>query len=492
MNKEEIIEYLKKNEVTAFNARAAALLCDIVFGAYTNAGKVAKVNFSPQFCYVSYKRFNSFFQITPKKMTEEAEYKVYEDYLKNPKTLAEKMERHKEIEEELDDLWRKYSEKRIDISDRKIFEFYEKLLKLSQKWWHYAAIGEGKGAIITSKIVPAFAKRQKISIKEAEEIINTLSHPEKPAIFNLERKIFLKICSDILNKKDASSRINQYLENYFWFKTDFYQAKEITFEMVLKAANEEIKKNKEEKIKKEFKAIEDQFLKIGKQKKKLLLSLKLDKKDKKDIYFCQQIISWIDERKIGMMKNIYYWCIFISDLAKKKNISYPDLMLYLNSELKEFIRSGKRINKNENIQRRNGAFFAWEKNGGVNIFYGKEGKELFKLATDVKGEEIKGQVASTGGIDKIIGKARIIYNPSKDQFNKEDILVTSMTRVEFVPLMRKAKAIVTNEGGIACHAAIVSRELNIPCIIGTKNATKILKDGQMIELDLKTGIVKIV
>lgn len=67
-----------------------------------------------------------------------------------------------------------------------------------------------------------------------------------------------------------------------------------------------------------------------------------------------------------------------------------------------------------------------------------------------------------------------------------------MTRVEFVPLMRKARAIITDEGGIACHAAIVSRELGLPCLIGTKIATKILKNGNVVEMDMERGIVKIV
>jgi pyruvate,water dikinase len=66
-----------------------------------------------------------------------------------------------------------------------------------------------------------------------------------------------------------------------------------------------------------------------------------------------------------------------------------------------------------------------------------------------------------------------------------------MTRPEFVPLMKKASAIVTAEGGITCHAAIVSRELGIPCVIGTKNATKVLKTGDEIEVDAEKGIVKI-
>lgn len=65
-----------------------------------------------------------------------------------------------------------------------------------------------------------------------------------------------------------------------------------------------------------------------------------------------------------------------------------------------------------------------------------------------------------------------------------------MTSPDFVPLMKKAKAIVTDEGGLSCHAAIVSREMGLPCVIGTKNATKVFKDGDMIEVDANKGFVR--
>lgn len=127
------------------------------------------------------------------------------------------------------------------------------------------------------------------------------------------------------------------------------------------------------------------------------------------------------------------------------------------------------------------------------MFYGPEGKELYEVATAFSLEQsIKGYVASTGGENKIIGKVRVIFKPNTQSFETGEILVTSMTRVEFVPLMRKAKAIITDEGGIACHAAIVSRELGIPAIIGTKISTKTLKTGDVVEMDLKSGVVKLI
>lgn len=66
-----------------------------------------------------------------------------------------------------------------------------------------------------------------------------------------------------------------------------------------------------------------------------------------------------------------------------------------------------------------------------------------------------------------------------------------MTRPQTIVACKKAAAIITDEGGITCHAAIISREFKIPCIIGTKKATKVLKDGDMVEVDAEKGIVRI-
>lgn len=73
---------------------------------------------------------------------------------------------------------------------------------------------------------------------------------------------------------------------------------------------------------------------------------------------------------------------------------------------------------------------------------------------------------------------------------KGEILVTVMTSPDFMVAAKKAAAIVTDEGGITCHAAIVSREMKIPCIIGTKIATKVLKDGDIVEVDADKGVVR--
>lgn len=97
---------------------------------------------------------------------------------------------------------------------------------------------------------------------------------------------------------------------------------------------------------------------------------------------------------------------------------------------------------------------------------------------------LSGTSASLG---KITGKVRIVDNPNDKKFNEGDVLVTEMTNPRFTPLIEKAGAIVTDIGGLLCHAAIVSREFGIPCIVNTKKATSILKDGQEIIVDADSG-----
>ena len=86
------------------------------------------------------------------------------------------------------------------------------------------------------------------------------------------------------------------------------------------------------------------------------------------------------------------------------------------------------------------------------------------------------------------GKVKLILDPSQcSKMEKGDILVTEMTNPLYMPAIRKAKAIVTDIGGLLCHAAIVSRELKIPCIVNAKNATKTLKDNQKIIVNATKG-----
>ncbi len=90
------------------------------------------------------------------------------------------------------------------------------------------------------------------------------------------------------------------------------------------------------------------------------------------------------------------------------------------------------------------------------------------------------------------GTVRIINTPDDmKKMRRGDILVSFATTPSIVPAMKKAAAIITDEGGLTCHAAIVSRELKIPCVVGTKHATRVFKDGDRVEVDANTGTVRL-
>jgi pyruvate,water dikinase len=100
---------------------------------------------------------------------------------------------------------------------------------------------------------------------------------------------------------------------------------------------------------------------------------------------------------------------------------------------------------------------------------------------------LTGAAASLG---MAAGPVKIIHKPTEiDKINEGDVLVTEMTTPDFVPAMRKAKAIITDTGGRTCHAAIVSRELGIPCVVGTGTATHVLTNGQIVTVDGAKGKV---
>lgn len=112
-------------------------------------------------------------------------------------------------------------------------------------------------------------------------------------------------------------------------------------------------------------------------------------------------------------------------------------------------------------------------------------KENFELVNDT----FSGSVAFSGSM--IRGRVKVVLNSNEMiNFKEGMILVTPMTAPEYLSIMKKAAAIITDEGGITCHAAIVARELRKPCIIGTKVATSILKDNDLVEVDANNGVVR--
>lgn len=129
-------------------------------------------------------------------------------------------------------------------------------------------------------------------------------------------------------------------------------------------------------------------------------------------------------------------------------------------------------------------------NGRVATINRGAAHELWQRYVDFKASSsaVAGIVASNGGKHFVNGEVVVVSNPT-DVVEDGKILVVPSTSPSYVPLMRKAKALVTDHGGMMSHAAIVAREFNLPCVVGTKQATKILKSGDKVVVDLVKGEV---
>lgn len=210
-----------------------------------------------------------------------------------------------------------------------------------------------------------------------------------------------------------------------------------------------------------------------------------------EIYSLNLLIK-LGKIKLELHKNAEFLIkalnIFGKFLAKKHNLSLNQALSLRKSEFNKSLKGrrpdidliNKRIKGFALIPKKK----KWFCYSGDEYLYWKK-----RIERDLP-KIVKGDVAYRG---KTTGKA-VIHLDWTGIVNipEGSVLVCGMTNPQIIPYLKNAKAIVTDEGGLTCHAAIISRELKIPCIVGTGNATKILKNGDLIKVDANKGVVEII
>lgn len=176
------------------------------------------------------------------------------------------------------------------------------------------------------------------------------------------------------------------------------------------------------------------------------------------------------------------------EIGKRINLSALQVKNCTSNEVKEALLEGKKINSAEINERIEHFTFTYldDNTFTVSFEYDVSKDEGLK-------REVKGQIANPGIArgNVIIFKEGLGSLAEKmEAMHKGNVLVATNTSPDLMTAIHKASAIVTNEGGLLSHAAVVSREFNIPCIIGTKIATKVFKDGDLVEVDANKGIVR--
>jgi phosphohistidine swiveling domain-containing protein len=179
----------------------------------------------------------------------------------------------------------------------------------------------------------------------------------------------------------------------------------------------------------------------------------------------------------------------LAEVARRLDLTYRALLNLSTDEMIQALEGSITDHRRRATERRTAGF--WLERRGDDAFLGTGIDEDARLERELlKADELEGQIASRG---HAVGTVRIVRDPVLEayRFNDGDVLVTAMTAPSFVPLMGRAAAIVTDEGGVLCHAALVSREMGKPCVIAVRNATQILANDMRVEVDAEVGRIRI-
>lgn len=430
-----------------------------------------------------------FFKKHPKKEVVEGWFRL-SDYknaiIKIKEKITEDSEYIERVITKISNVWKELdelnenSEKYVRLSQKskENFEwvakyYYDLSHKSIPAAWAFDIIGWALTELIEEKL----KQRNKFS---SEKIVILMSYGIG-SIFMKEKAEFINLLIESFNEE----AIKGHYEKWAFIGMDTPIGKPHELDFFKKKAEELKNKNLSEELKK-----------IEEKQKKELEEFNKHVNEIKDIKFLKRIgdarkfIEFKNNERILLHKYIMGSLKIPINISQVLNLSYEDSQFITSHEVLDLIK--KVISKEELLEkaknRREKGFILRIGDNEVIIDVYSECKAEVKARTI-----LRGLIASKGFVK---GRVKIIENPIRDAYKLEkgDILVTSMTTPNFVPLIEKSTAIITNEGGMLCHAAIISRELGIPTIVGTENATEILKDGMFIEVkaDEEEGIIKII
>jgi len=277
---------------------------------------------------------------------------------------------------------------------------------------------------------------------------------------------------ELVNKStpDFFEKIRNHTKKYCWIRYN-YEGPAFTEKGLLQKIVSDVVSNKAvpERKSKE---------KIQKEQEKMVKKLKIDKEYKRLFSLTREYMYWKTLRRDIQSFAFFVFEAFQKEFAKRFSLSLKEVRQLHYSEVSALL-DGNQFSKKELQNRKHFSIYLLEK-GKTKIL---SGPDALKKAKEIKQEELdksikvlKGNCAMPG---RVVGIAKVINKEEEFlKLEENDILVSFATTPDMSVIIKKAAAIVTDQGGITCHAAIISRELKIPCVVGTKIATKIILDGE--------------
>lgn len=406
--------------------------------------------------------------------------KLFKKYVLDDRQLKRAYENWFEIAKEIKNFRGKIDKKRNEDELKDLFKNWNKIYL---DFWLTGFLPEisnwGGERLLKNKIIK-FNKANFI------EIFEGLSAPEDLSFFQKEELELMQI--KLKGKIKQEEALEKHQGEYYWLRNSY------GFTEILDANyfKKELNKISVREAKEKIVEIKNYPKKVRLRKKELIKKYKINQEIVNIAEKLSHCIWWQDLRKkyIFMANDII--SEFNKQISRISNISFKELCYYTSLEVVNFLENNKKIDAKKRFK---GFIIYYHEKNDLTFRIGKQANNFAKVYLEVKVDkslkEFKGLVVSKGKI--IRGRAKILLTPRNlDKMNKGDILVAPMTSPDFIVAMRKASAVITDEGGMTCHAAIVSRELGIPCIVGTRIASKVLKDKDVVEVDTNRGIIEII
>ena len=243
---------------------------------------------------------------------------------------------------------------------------------------------------------------------------------------------------------------------------------------------------------KEIKDIENLPRDLARKQKALIAKYKIKSLDRQLLEALAFLGNWQDKRKEMNIYGNHHLFLLLHEISRRLQMEVDLVACAFPSETVNVLLGKTKFDKSKLKGRFSYNLHAVDSHLREIFLTGSKArriKEILDKKIEERFTEVKGMVASIGELTRITGEVRVIFDPHGAEIPRGAILVTPMTRPEFIHLIHKAGAIITDEGGVTSHAAIISREFGIPCIVGTGNATKLLKDGDKVEVDTQNGVV---
>lgn len=341
-------------------------------------------------------------------------------------------------------------------------------------------------SILTTPAELSFAQKETISLLNLLEQVQT----DKKLLDLFSDGEINKILNDLPSYKIFNKSFEKHFQSFCWLPFMYVGPawkKEYFIESLKGLVRQKVKANQQLKILKE----------------KMLETKKLQNKYTKDLAVHQdfqllfEVARGFVYSKSYRKDAMYYSCFVLDKLlrevARRTYLSIVQVRRVFPWEMKDLLL-GKGPNAHQLNERKFAVQYSAD-NAARRTFEGERARAFVKNIgfVEQKKEQVKNILGDCASVGKVRGVVKIVDTPADmNKMAKGNILVSYATSPDIMPAIRKAAAIVTDLGGIICHAAIVSRELHIPCVVGTKLATQILKDGDLVEVDATHGIIRLI